>query len=652
MEEQLIYELVDCIINNQDKIKELNNKIQSPFANEIYQKEIQYKNLLSSNIKKIDKYKNEKKNNDKKFQEYANNFYIKIEKIDNEISTISEKLNEFQNNNENEELYKISYEKFKNIIMKKDDKENLNIMKNKFNKINTKYISIIKDMEMIEEKRNKLIEENSMLEEEKEGIDIKIVDYISLKESLDEMAKQYLKKYMTENMNLNDQNETELLNDKNNHSILNTEIENKEIIIQNYELNFINLNKFSKEISSLIINLINHYIKLSKTDNNDILNIQSYDNMIKSNQKKDFVDIIENNNNLLYHSIVNKTKIYYNKQEIYSLISILSSKIEKKIIDYLISSNNYKEKNEFLDNIDNLFIFVNDLIKSFLNIYFPSFINKTKDSSNKLIYFIKSLLKSFYYQTIISNDLSFINKDYKIVKNEIEEKLNLIEIQYKNINKEKKDCSLLMKKFEEKMNYLNDNINKYINEDLTTKEKEYINLNQKLNELKSEKKNLKFDFIHYENEINYNAEKIKYKIEDLKEKNKLLRKNILTCKEEIKLKNHQNKLEIGNLEKSIKDKFNVIKGQISVYKKKYGDNMELYNKFVKRIDESLKQDDEMNKKENINMNKKNKYYSNSNSLFNTQSTFYKSNEKQNQRAYYYTPEKMHINSNNKKIYFY
>lgn len=652
MEEELIYELVDCIINNQDKIKELNNKIQSPFTNEIYQKEIQYKNLLSSNIKKIDKYKNEKKNNDKKFQEYANNFYIKIEKIDNEISTISEKLNEFQNNNENEELYKISYEKFKNIIMKKDDKENLDIMKNKFNKINTKYISIIKDMEMIEEKRNKLIEENSMLEEEKEGIDIKIVDYISLKESLDEMAKQYLKKYITENMNLNDQNETELLNEKNNHSILNTEIENKEIIIQNYELNFINLNKFSKEISSLIINLINHYIKLSKTDNNDILNIQSYDNMIKSNQKKDFVDIIENNNNLLYHSIVNKTKIYYNKQEIYSLISILSSKIEKKIIDYLISSNNYKEKNEFIDNIDNLFIFVNDLIKSFLNIYFPSFINKTKDSSNKLIYFIKSLLKSFYYQTIISNDLSFINKDYKIVKNEIEEKLNLIEIQYKNINKEKKDCSLLMKKFEEKMNYLNDNINKYINEDLTPEEKEYINLNQKLNELKSEKKKLKFDFIHYENEINYNAEKIKYKIEDLKEKNKLLRKNILTCKEEIKLKNHQNKLEIGNLEKSIKDKFNVIKGQISVYKKKYGDNMELYNKFVKRIDESLKQDDEVNKKENINMNKKNKYYSNSNSLFNTQSTFYKSNEKQNQRAYYYTPEKMHINSNNKKIYFY
>ena len=88
MEEELIYELVDCIINNQDKIKELNNKIQSPLENEIYKKEIQYKNLLSSNIRKIDKYKNDKKNNEKKFQDFANNFYIKIEKIDNEISAI------------------------------------------------------------------------------------------------------------------------------------------------------------------------------------------------------------------------------------------------------------------------------------------------------------------------------------------------------------------------------------------------------------------------------------------------------------------------------------------------------------------------------------------------------------------------------------
>ena len=62
MEEELIYEIVDCIVNNQDKIKELTHKLNHPEENEIYKKEMQYKNSLSSNIKKINKYENEKKN--------------------------------------------------------------------------------------------------------------------------------------------------------------------------------------------------------------------------------------------------------------------------------------------------------------------------------------------------------------------------------------------------------------------------------------------------------------------------------------------------------------------------------------------------------------------------------------------------------------
>ena len=81
MEEELIYELVDCIINNQDKIKELNNKIQSPFANEIYQKEIQYKNLLSSNIKKIDNIKMRKKITIRNFKNMQIIFISKLKKL-------------------------------------------------------------------------------------------------------------------------------------------------------------------------------------------------------------------------------------------------------------------------------------------------------------------------------------------------------------------------------------------------------------------------------------------------------------------------------------------------------------------------------------------------------------------------------------------
>lgn len=653
MEEELVYELVDCIVKNQDKIKELKHKIAIPEENEIYKKEIQYKNTLSSNIKKINRYENEKKINDKEFKEYTNKFYAKMENIDNEISLISDKINEFDKNNKNKELYKISYEKFKKIILNKQDKKNLKNSKNEFNKLNSNYVEISQDLKKIEEERNKYNEINLMLEEEKEGIDNKIVDYMSLKESYEEMSKQYLKQFISENIYLYEENNNNILNEKND---FNKMIENEatsNIILYYYELNFIDFHKISKEISNQIIYLINQSIKENKNDINDIINIKSYENISKSNEDKNLVQMLENNNNILFHSIVNKTKLYYNKQEIISLISILSSKIEKKLIEYFISSSENIDNKLHQENIDNLFNALKDLIISFLNIYFPSVINKNKNNSDLLILFIKCLLKSFYYQKIISNDFSFLNDEYKKSKKTIKQSLNLIEKKYDDMKYKKEELSIFKNELEEKMKYLNDNINNNIYEDLSPEEKEYINLNQRLDELNIKKKKLKYDFIKYENEINFNLEKLSYKIYQLKTNNKLLRKNILTCQEEIKLKNHQNKLEINKLEKSIKDKFNVIKGQIAVYKKKYGDNMELYNKFVDRINESLKETGNENENKNVNeYNIKNNYLSNSNSMYNTQSTFYKSSEKQNLRKRIFTPEKTNMNNYNQKTYFY
>ena len=653
MEEELVYELVDCIVKNQDKIKELKHKIAVPEENEIYKKEIQYKNTLSSNIKKINRYENEKKINDKEFKDYTNKFYTKIEKIDNEISLITDKINEFDKNNKNKELYKISYEKFKKIIMNKQDKKNLKNSMNEFNKINSSYAGISQDLKKIEEEKNKYNEINLMLEEEKEGIDSKMVDYMSLKESYEEMSKQYLKQFISENMNINNDfnNNNNILNEKNDFNKINENKDATNIIFYYYELNFIDFHKVSKEISSQIIYLINDNIKENKNNINDIINIKSYENISKSNEDKNLVQMLENNNNVLYHSIVNKTKLYYNKQEIISLISILSSKIEKKLIEYFISSNESIDNKLIQENIDNLFLSLKDLIISFINIYFPSVINKNRNNSDLLILFSKCLIKSFYYQKIIYNDFSFLNEEYKKSKKAIKRNLNLVEKKYDDIKNQKEEFLILKNELEEKMKYLNDNINNNFYEDLSPEEKEYITLNQRLDELNIKKKKIKYDFIKYENEINYNLEKLSYKIEQLKANNKLLRKNILTCQEEIKLKNHQYKLEINKLEKSIKDKFNVIKGQIAVYKKKYGDNMELYNKFVSRINETLKETGKENEKENE-LNTKNNYLSNSNSLYNTQSTFYKSSEKHNLRKRIFTPEKIKINNYNQRTYYY
>ena len=646
MEEELIYEIVDCIINNQDKIKELTHKIKHPEENEIYKKEMQYKNSLNSNIKRINKYENEIKINDKIFKEFANKFYAKSDKIDDEISIISEKLNEFDKNNKNKDLYKASYEKFKNMILNKKDKENLKYSKNKLSKINAKNIEISKDMKIIDEERNKLKEIDLMLDEDKNGIDIKIVDYMSLKESYEEIAKQYLKKFIWNNINANIENNNVLINENIESYPINENNDISNIILYSYELNCIDSTKIENEISNQIIYLINNYIKEANDDNNDIINIKSYDKMIKSEDDKNFVNILENNdNNKLINSIINKIKIYYNKQEIISLTSILSSKIRKKLIEYFVSTNDYIKNKNKEQNIDNLLIVLKDLIISFINIYFPSFINKNQNNPDLLILYIKYVIKSFYYQKIISDNFTFLNEEYKKSKKIIKKNLNLIEKEYNNIQNKKEEYLISKNELEEKMKYLYDNINNNNYDDLTPEEKEYIILNQRFDDLNISKKKLKYDFLKYENEINFNIEKLKYKIEQLRANNKPLRKNILTCQEEIKSMDHLNKLEINKLEKSIKDKFNVIKGQISVYKKKYGDNMELYNRLVGRINETLKETDIENNNFN-NYDKNNNYLSDRNSLYNTQSTFYKSNEKPYFKNKFFSPQK------NQMTYYY
>ena len=659
MEEELIYEIVDCIVNNQDKIKELTHKLNHPEENEIYKKEMQYKNSLSSNIKKINKYENEKKINNKMFKEFTNKFYTKIEKIDNEISFISDKLKEFEKNNKNKELYKSSYEKFKNIILNKKDKENLKYSQKVLNRINAKNIVMSKDLKIIGEERNQLKEINLMLEEDKRGIDLKIVDYMSLKESYEEIAKQYLKKFILYNINGDIENNN-ILNENIDSFLIYTNNDMPKIILYSYEMSCLDFTKIENEISSQIIYLINNYIKETKDDNNDIMDIKSYDKMIKSEDDKNLVNFLENKeNNKLFNSIINKTKLYYNKQEIISLTSILSSKIRKKLIEYFISTNDYIKNKHKDQNLDNLLIILKDLIISFINIYFPSFINKNEINHDLLILYIKCAIKSFYYQKIISDDFTFLNDEYKKSKKIIKKNLSFIEKEYNNIQNKNEEYSIAKDELEEKMKYLYDNINNNNYEDLTPEEKEYIVLNQRLDELNISKKKLKYDFLKYENEIYYNLEKLSYKIEQLKANNKPLRKNILTCQEEIKSINNHNKLEIKKLEKSIKDKYNVIKGQISVYKKKYGDNMELYNKLVGRINGTLKETDIENNNLNDdncdkynNYNKNNNYLSDRNSLYNTQSTFYKSNEKQNLKNRFFSPQKSQMNYYNNKIYFY
>ena len=664
LEEEIIYELIDCIIKNQDKISELTLKIEFPSNDEVYQKEIYYRNKFNKNIEKINEQEKSKKINEKNLKKYITDYKIKSDEIEDKLSKINNKLTEIENeadndDNPNKEFYKTSYEKVKNIILNKENEENLKSLKEEYKNVNIAFGELLRHINKNELKKNKFNEMALMLEEEKEGVDIKIIEYMSLKETYEEIAKLQLKIFIFENLEdnnnynantfrINFKNENEnngagqfLLNNKNKMN-LNIKADVSDIKVYYYEINIIDIHKLSKEMGSHVINLINYYLQsLGSIHNNTEINNSYFYNTLNNKtsglQNFDNVNtILDDNNNYNtinnFNILLNKTKIFYNKSDIKSLISILSSKIEKQIINFLASSDKYVEGKNYIDKLDQLFNILNELIISFINIYYNSYIKIKTNYSEKLILFIKYFIKSFYYEKIISTEFSFINHEYKNNNKMLSNYINLIE---KNLNKlysQNEENLLTKKQLEEKIKYLNDEMSKDNN--LTEKEKEYIKLNQKLKDLNDEKNMIKYELIDYENEYNFNNENIDNKIDALNNKNILLKKNIISCQEEIKMKNKHYKMEIQKLEKEIKKHFEVIRNQIEVYKKKYGDNMELYNKFISRIEESLRlanlsilTDDNLPK--------------------NTQSTFYKSQEKRNLKKNFFTPEKVRISGCNK-----
>ena len=198
LEEEIIYELIDCIIKNQDKISELTLKIEFPSNDEVYQKEIYYRNKFNKNIEKINEQEKNKKINEKNLKKYITDYKIKSDEIEDKLSKINNKLTEIENeadndDNSNKEFYKTSYEKVKNIILNKDNEENLKSLKEEYKNVNIAFGELLRHINKNELKKNKFNEMALMLEEEKEGVDIKIIEYMSLKETYEEIAKLQLK---------------------------------------------------------------------------------------------------------------------------------------------------------------------------------------------------------------------------------------------------------------------------------------------------------------------------------------------------------------------------------------------------------------------------------------------------------------------------
>ena len=175
-EEEMIYEIVDNILKTQDKIIEKQNltKLNNNFGigkkiNEIKKNIENYSNIIHQKISEIKNKENEIIKNKKIKENEINNLNKEIKKIEDNIKKIN-------NSSNNEDFYKMSYEKIEELIM------NDGIRLESFQQ-GKKTLKKEKNLTNLNNEKNKVIESLLMLKEEKNFINFYLFNVVSEKES-------------------------------------------------------------------------------------------------------------------------------------------------------------------------------------------------------------------------------------------------------------------------------------------------------------------------------------------------------------------------------------------------------------------------------------------------------------------------------------
>ena len=498
-EEEMIYEIVDNILKTQDKIIEKQNltKLNNNFGigkkiNEIKKNIENYSNIIHQKISEIKNKENEIIKNKKITENEINNLNKEINKIEDNIKKI-------KNSSNNEDFYKMSYEKIEELIM------NDGIRLESFQQ-GKKTLKKEKNLTNLNNEKNKVIESLLMLKEEKNSINFYLFNVVSEKESLEENLKIIL-------FDCIDKNKIKNKNIKNlNKKISNFLNENNIKFDFNFKDFNLDFEKCSSEISNLIINFINE---------NDFEE--------NSNQMK-------NINNILIMFFQNNF-IKFNKNNIQNYLNELSL----------------------------------NLIKNF-NLPFLQ---------NKFSNFLKYFLKFFILEKIIENYIEFLDKNYKTTKKHLNKLLKEIDFNINKINTNNQGYES-----ESNSNLLQNNNKILFN--LAPEIREYLLLSEKSIRLQNNKKDLEEDL--EEKIINYKMLKEENNniVFDLEIKIKNFKYQIEQLNNQFNKEKHKLNKEIKNLFNSISEKFKMIKTQLFIYKIKHGDNLDLYDKLVKHINNTLK----------------------------------------------------------------
>ena len=529
-EEKVIKSLVDDIYVYEEKILEINSYLEKNQSNDsdtnltlLKKKENSFKDKLNLIKIKLDDEITKKKNMISAKKKILND-------IENEINIYISKLSEFNtlsfnslimtkyiiSNNINEFLTKEQIDDIINNSIKEEYKKEES--KNDENNLGDK---IDKEIKKIKEKMNQVKENLLMMKEEKKVVNNEIIELISKKETVDSLVKTSL---------IN-------LNENMNYNINNITLPE----IQEYELNFIDTNKISRNICDELYELFdirNKEINKNKiNDKEQSLNISA----IKARNEED--------NN-------------FNKKNLEILI-------KSELDTFLL--NQIKNK-EIINNLmNNLCIIISTKLQ---------LLNVEDISSDKLKVYLLYYFKSIYYDNIIENKFKFINKEYKVLKKEMKKYLQNL----------KDELSMLETKKEEVMKNKNSNIqnkNKGVI-NLTKNEQEYIQICSKGNNLLKQKEEILNIINNLEKEIE------KLNLENKKEVEKIT-KELNIIKEKINnLSNNEDKIKIKlnediiNYRKIISDKFALIKTQLQNYKIKYGSNLGIYNRLIEGINDTIK----------------------------------------------------------------
>ena len=637
-EESNIYKLVDLISSIQKKISNLSKNMEHTKKNELYQKLTLIEDEIIKNKKKINDYIAKQKQNQVNFNKIKLDNEILINKMDDEIEEINQRINNIISGGKNiyKEIYQISKNNLDKMVYQKKNEDELKNLSIDYNSTIIIYQNLLNVLEININKQYQFKEKLKMLQEEKNISEEKVIEYISKKESLEEVSKIYLLKFFNDifyatlkysDDNINEENKIEstniirvnsslnnnivepsngahssLLNNKNvylNNNYNNFNLDNENFKIYLYELNTIDISVLSKEISTQIIIAMKSNIK------NIYLNNKSLSNSLLYNSGNSI------NKNLYY---MNNTQINaknYNTKDKNSFINLFASKIKKEILVFMhhILSEQNNNINSLEELIDEFFINLSKKIIKYLNHYFGSQLLIKQREENKsnipniiisLSLYLKLSFKKFYLDKVIQNECEFIKNQYKYCRKNLKNFLELANANINKLNSKKQEYDKKIDEIKHKKQSLQE---KVINDKvhISMKDKVYFELTKKSNELIENKNKINDEFISMEKEYEHYNENIYQKILNREKKLKELEQEKILIEDKMAKKNKIIMNEIERLKKLISEKFKMIKIQIDIYRKKNGNSFDIYDRFIEKINNSLRLTSKslMNKKDVI-----------------------------------------------------